>query len=120
LAESSHAATSAAGSIVASSGHSSTIRAQAAGTCSAVRAGVRSAAGRPNISSRTVCTRVPRTAGGLGGSGNRSTARSRYSSGQALKSPARDGDRANGRRGAGRVSTTPPTGSAMVNVMATP
>src|ERR1019366_901136 len=38
--------------------------------------------------------RVPRAAAGVGGSASQSMTRNRYSSGQARKSPARDGDRA--------------------------
>jgi len=42
--------------------------------------------------SNTACTTVPRVAAREGASGNRSIVRNRYSSGQVLKSDARDGD----------------------------
>ena len=59
---------------------------------SAATAGTRSAAGRSNSRSSTACTSVPRAVAGVGGSGMRSMTRNRYSSGQVMKSDARDGD----------------------------
>ena len=56
------------------------------------RSRVRSAAGRSKMSSRTLCTRVPRTASGEDGSGSRSTVRNRNISAQLRKSAARLGD----------------------------
>ena len=50
------------------------------------------AAGRSNSRSSTACTSVPRVAAWLGGSGNRSMVRNRNSSGQVMKSAARDGE----------------------------
>ena len=63
---------------------------------SCAAAGVRPAAGRSNSRSRTACTSVPRAVAVVGGSGIRSITRNRYSSGQVMKSPARDGDNADG------------------------
>ena len=59
---------------------------------SPARSGVRSAAGASKRSSSTLCTTVPRTASGDGGSGSRSMVRKRYIRGQAMKSPARLGE----------------------------
>ena len=53
-------------------------------------------AGRSNSRSSTACTSVPRAVAGVGGSGMRSMTRNRYSSGQVMKSDARDGDSAEG------------------------
>ena len=75
------------------SGACSSRAAQAVGTSATARSTVRSARGSPNRSSSTWCTTVPRTAAGLGASGRRSSTRNRYSSGQVMKSDARDGDR---------------------------
>ena len=73
-------------------GSSSTNASQVGTSMSRAASGVRSAAGRENRSSSTLCTSVPRTASTENGSGRRSTVRNRNSSGQVMKSAARLGE----------------------------
>ena len=56
---------------------------------------------RSNSRSSTAWTSVPRAMSTDGRSGSRSMVRNRYSSGQVLKSAARDGDSEGGRGSAG-------------------
>ncbi len=74
-----------------SSSSSASRAAQAAGTSDCAASNVRPCAGRSNSCSSTACTRVPRVAAGLGGSGSRSITRKRYSRGHDMKSPALEG-----------------------------
>ena len=78
----------------ASSGSSAVSRSHSGISMPRADSGVRSAAGRSNSRSRAACTSVPRAVAVVGGSGSRSITRNRYSSGQVMKSAARDGDSA--------------------------
>src|SRR5664280_2769301 len=76
----------------ASSGWDSSRVSHCGSTRSTDATSVRSGRGRSNSRSRTACTTVPRAACALGRSGSRSIVRKRNSSGQVMKSAARDGD----------------------------
>src|SRR5262249_35474625 len=83
-------------------------------TSAAARCGVRSAAGRSNSRSSTACTSVPRAWSALGCSGSRSMVRNRNSSGQVLKSAAREGD-SDGRPGSCAASSAGSRTSSAAN-----